>query len=282
MPPELSVCIVNWNTRELLDRCLVSIRETAADLAVEVIVVDNASADGSVAMLRERHADVTVICNEQNVGYAAANNQALGVARAPFALLLNPDIIVQPGAMQQLLRFADEHPRAAAVAPRLVHPDGRLQHSCRTFPTPDVVIYEALGLSRLFPRSKIFGKWRMTWWGYDQARPVEQPMASALLLRRAALQEVGMFDEQFRIFFNDVDLCKRLWEAGWEVWYDPSAVMVHYGGAATSQVRREMIAESHRSFMQFYRKHYRGKVNALGYWAVMVILRLGAMLRRIA
>jgi len=277
--PELSVCVVNWNTRELLDACLSSLAETAAGIVLEVIVVDNASWDGSAGMVRERHPNVILLENDDNVGYAAANNQALTTARASFKLLLNADIVIHPGALQELLQFAREHPRVGAVAPRLVYPDGTLQRSCRSFPTPDVVIYEALGLSRLFPCSRRFGKYRMTWWDYGEARPVDQPMASALLLRQEALDEVGLFDGQFPIFFNDVDLCSRLWETGWEVWYDPQATMTHHEGASTSQVRREMIAESHRSFLRYYRKHYRGRVNLLAYWTAVTILTIGRWIR---
>jgi GT2 family glycosyltransferase len=165
------------------------------------------------------------------------------------------------------------------VAPRLRGPDGKVQLTCRSFPGPDVVHYEALGLSRLFPRSRVFGKYRMSWWGYDDARPVDQPMASALLVRSAALDEIGLFDEQFPMFFNDVDLCRRLWDAGWEVWFTPAAEMTHLGGAATRQVRREMIIESHRSFLAYYRKRVRGRTNAIAYGMAVLLLKVGQWVR---
>jgi GT2 family glycosyltransferase len=142
-----------------------------------------------------------------------------------------------------------------------------------------VVLYEALGLSRLFPRSRRFGKYRMTWWDYDDERPVDQPMASAFLVRRSVLEEIGLMDEQFPIFFNDVDLCKRIWDAGGEVWYTPHASMVHVGGASTGQVRRRMLIESHRSFVRFYRKHYRGKIAWWRYAGAVALLQVGYVLR---
>ncbi|MCD6350583.1 MAG: glycosyltransferase family 2 protein [Armatimonadetes bacterium] len=277
--PEISVCILNWNTREQLRRCLQSLREHAAGLDVEVIVVDNASADASAQMVREEFPEVQLIANDQNVYYAAGNNQALERAQGEFVLLLNPDIVVTPGAIEELKACLLRHPRAGAVAPRLVYPDGRLQASCRTFPTPDVVFYEALGLSRLFPRSRRFGKYRMTWWAYDDERQVDQPMASALMLRRQALEEVGLFDEQFPMFFNDVDLCKRLKDAGWEIWFTPAATMIHEHGAATGQVAVRMALESYRSQLRFYAKHYRGRVNALSYWGALGLLTLGMVWR---
>lgn len=274
-PPELSIAIVSWNTRELLDACLTSIRKAPDAVSREVIVVDNASADGSAEMVRTNHPEVTLIADAENRGYAAANNQAIAAATGELILLLNPDIVVQEGALDTLVGFLRDHEAVAAVAPRLVLPDGTTQASCRSFPTPDVVLYEALGLSRLFPRSRRFGKYRMTWWDYDDERPVPQPMASAFLVRRAALEQVGGMDETFPIFFNDVDLCLRLWDAGWEIWYTPRASMVHVGGASTSQVRRRMIDESHRSFVRFYRKHYAGRIPRRQYFGAVTLLRLG-------
>lgn len=279
MNPDLSVCIVNWNTRDLLDACLSSLRDNAGDLALEVIVVDNASADGSADMVRERHPAVTLVANSENRYYAAGNNQALTLARAPHKLLLNPDIVVPAGALATLLEFLADHPRAGAVAPRLREPDGTVQLSCRTFPGPAAVWSEALGLSRLWPRHPVFGAYRMAWWDYNSVRPVDQPMASALLLRGAALDEVGLFDEQFPMFFNDVDLCRRLWDAGWQVWFTAAAELVHVGGASTRQVRREMILESHRSLTAYYRKHYRARLDPLTYGLTVGLAKLGLWVR---
>jgi GT2 family glycosyltransferase len=277
--PDLGICIVNWNTRDLLDRCLESLREHAGDLSVEVVVVDNASGDGSADMVREKHPWVRLIANEDNRFYAAANNQGLRELSAPLKLLLNPDIEVHAGSLQALVQFLAEHPQAGAVAPRLRGADGKVQFTCRCFPGPDVVAYEALGLSRLFRRNRVFGKYRMSWWDYDDARRVDQPMASALLVRGEALAQIGLFDEQFPMFFNDVDLCRRLWDAGWEVWFTPVAEMTHLGGASTRQVRREMIVESHRSFLAYYRKHLRGKANPVAYALAVALLRVGLAVR---
>jgi len=204
--PELSICIVSWNTSELLDACLRSIAEAPDTVTREVIVVDNASTDDTVEMVQQGHPNVVLIANRENRGYAAGNNQAMAVARGRLILLLNPDIAVHAGALDVLVRLLNERPQAGAVAPRLLLPDGLVQASCRSFPTPDVVLYEALGLSRLFPRNRRFGKYRMTWWDYDDERPVDQPMASALMVRREVLDEVGVMDESFPIFFNDVGL----------------------------------------------------------------------------
>jgi len=277
--PDMSVCIVNWRTCAALRQCLNSLAMHSGGLQLQIIVIDNASGDGSVEMVQKEYPEVELIVNDDNIGYAAANNQALRISRAPYKLLLNPDIVVKPGALPALLHFIQQHPSTGAVAPRLVYPDGRLQYSCRTFPTPDIVFWEMLGLSRLARRSRIFGKYRMTWWDYDRARQVDQPMASALLLNGEALAQVGLFDEDFKIFFNDVDLCYRLKKASWEIWFTPDAEMIHYHGASTSQVRRQMIIESHRSFLRFYCKHYWGKINPVGYTLAVVALRVGCVVR---
>jgi GT2 family glycosyltransferase len=275
----LSICIVNWNTREYLRACLQSIAETTADLHPQVIVVDNASTDGSADMVREAFPGAELIANAENLKYARGNNQALERATGAFRLLLNPDVVILPGAIQALLAALERHPKAGAIAPKLVHPDGSRQLSCRSFPAPAPLLYEAVGLARLFPRSRRFAAYRMGWWEHDDERAVDQPMASALLLRAEALAEVGVFDGAFPIFFNDVDLCRRLWDAGWEVWFTPAASIIHHVGGSTRQVRPEMIAESHRSLLRYYEKHYRGRINPVAYCAVRALVRLGSLVR---
>jgi GT2 family glycosyltransferase len=278
---QLAVCIVNWNTREHLRRCLDSLRLHAADLAPAIVVVDNGSADGSAAMVAAEYPEVQLVANPDNRGYAAGNNQALRAVEAEFKLLLNPDVQVTPGSIQYLVEFLRSHPAAGAVSPRLRYPDGRVQLTCRTFPTPDVVLYDALLLAKLFPQSPTFGKYRMSWWAHDDEREVDQPMASAFLLRDAALQEVGLFDEAFPIFFNDVDLCYRLKQAGWEVWFTARVEMTHFHGASTSQVWGSMLRESHQAFGLFYRKHYRQRLAPVVYWGTLGLLSLGFGVRRL-
>jgi GT2 family glycosyltransferase len=263
---QLDVCIVSWRTRDLLRICLDSV-VGQPDVA-RIIVVDNASADGTIEMLRADFPTIHLIANDRNLGFAAANNQAVRASQSPFVLFLNPDTEVQPGALPALLNvFADE-PRAAAAAAQLLLPDGSIQRSCRSFPEPAPILHEAFGLARLFPRSPTFARYRMTYWNCDTRRQVDQPMASALALRRAALDEVGLFDEDFPLFFNDVDLCYRLYQAAWHVIFQPEARVLHHHGQSTWQVRPAAILESHRSLIRFYRKHYRGRTGRLGYLAV--------------
>ncbi|MFB3881955.1 MAG: glycosyltransferase family 2 protein [Armatimonadota bacterium] len=266
------VCIVSWRTRELLRACLRTV--VGQPEVARVIVVDNASGDGTAEMVRAEFVGVRLIVNEGNRGFSAGNNQAMAEGNAPFVLLLNPDTELMPEALSRLLDEFAQDPRVGAAAPQLVLPDGTVQRSCRSFPEPSAVLYEALGLSRLFPRSEALGRYRMTYWDHASRREVDQPMASALALRRAALDEVGSFDESFPLYFNDADLCYRLRQAGWRIIFQPAAHVLHHHGSSTFQVRARAVIESHRSLIRFYRKHYRGRVSFAGYWAVVLMSAL--------
>ena len=195
----LSVCIVNWNTRDYLRECLTSLYEfppQGADL--EVLVVDNASRDGSVAMVTEEFPQALLVANADNKGYAEGNNQALEQATGDLLLLLNPDVVVYDGSLTRAVEFMAAHPDAGAMGCRLIGGDGETQRSVRGFPDPSPVLWESAGLSRLFPRSKTFGAYRMTYFGYDQEAEVDQPMGSFLLITRAALDKVGLMDPASR------------------------------------------------------------------------------------
>lgn len=269
----LTICIVNWNTRELLAQSLTALREHCGRPDVRAIVVDNASSDGSAEMVRERFPEVTLIANSENRGYAAASNQALRQAEAEFHLLLNPDVIVTPGAVPALLDFLHDHPQAAAVAPQLRYPDGRVQASCRGFPSPWVVLLQMLGWADRFAHSRTVREYRLADWGHDSERQVDQPMASALLLRGRALREVGLFDEDCPIFFNDVDLCYRLQQAGWEVWFTPSAQMIHHAGSAIALLApRERLERWYQGWAHYHRKHFRRRTGFLAFWAARALL----------
>ncbi|MBL8084884.1 MAG: glycosyltransferase family 2 protein, partial [Candidatus Obscuribacter sp.] len=205
----LSVVIVSWNTRDLLRACLVSLKEEIATMPnpadVEVFLVDNASADGSAKMAQEEHPWVHLIANSDNKGFAKANNQAFALAGGRFILLLNPDTEIKPGALSTLLAFFDNHPRAGIVAPQLLNTDGTVQRSCREFPTFVGMLYELIGLSRLFPANSSYGKefrrYKMLDWNHDDERQVDQPEGACLLVKREVLEKVGTLDEGFFMLF---------------------------------------------------------------------------------
>ena len=271
----LSILIVNWNTRDDLRACLASLRATCSDLSHEVIVVDNASDDGSSDMVRAEFPTATLLALDENTGYAAGNNRAYEAAQGEFVWLLNPDTVVLPDAARTLLDFLEAHPRCGAVASLLEDArTGQPQQSCRRFPSPRALWCEATGLARFFPRSRFLNGYRYGEWHHRTTRRVAQPMASSLLLRRSAIEASGgLFDLQFPIFFNDVDLCWRIIHRGWHIWYCADARVRHKGGAGTSQRRRAMIAESHRSLLAFYRQYYRARLSPLVYAATVLLVR---------
>ncbi len=254
----LSVCIVNWNTRDFLRECLAALREypPAAD-ALEIIVVDNASTDGSAQMVAAEFPEVHLIASAANLGYAEGNNLAQAQATGDALLLLNPDVVVHPESLTRAAEFAAAHPGLGAFGCRLVGTDGKTQPSLRSFPDPGPVLWEYLGFSRFFPHSRLFGAYRMTWFDYESAVEADQPMGAFLWISRSAYETVGGMDPQFPIFFNEVDWCWRAKRGhGLSIWYTPNVVVTHYGGGSTRQVKASMVRESHRSLLRFYDKHY--------------------------
>lgn len=257
---DLSILIVNWNTRDLLADCLRSIADcrfkiqdsqsSIVNLQSEIIVVDNASTDGSAAMVRERFPWVKLIENAENVGFARANNQGIEQAMGRCVLLLNPDTVAHPGALEALVAFMDAHSAAGACGARLLNADGSLQHACHPMLTPGREFWRLIFLDRLWPRAA----YPIDRWDTVTPRRVEVIKGACLLLRREALDEVGLLDESYFMYTEEVDLCYRLTQAGWELWYVPAAVVTHYGERSSRQVKEAMYLQLYRSKVQFYRK----------------------------
>ncbi len=254
---QLSVIIVSWNTRELLSRCLSSLKPELAGIESEVFLVDNHSADGSADMVAREHPWVSLIANDENLGFAAANNQALKLSRGQCVLLLNPDTEVGATAISHLLSFLQEHPQAGVVAPQLLNSDGTIQRSCREFPTFLGMSFELLGLSRLFPDREVFRRYKMLDFDHNTQMQVDQPEGACLLLRRQVIDEIGMLDEGYFMLFEEVDWCYRIKKAGWQIWFTPDSQVVHHYGQSIKQVKVRMILSSHRGLYRFWSKHYR-------------------------
>jgi len=251
--PDLSVVIVNWNTRDLLAQCLQSVYDTAGELQIEVIVVDNASADGSVEMVQSRFPQVRLIRNTENVGFTRANNQALAICKGRYALLLNSDAVVLPGSLMTLVRFADAHSKAGIVGARLLNPDGSFQASFTDFPTLWREFLMLSGLGRL-----LHGRWYPSRGPRQSQQTVQADYVegACLLVRREAMDEVGVFDEGYFMYAEEVDWCYRMKQAGWEVWFLAQAPIIHYGGGSSRQRRTRSEAELYRSRIRFFHKHY--------------------------
>lgn len=254
----LSIVIVNWNTRDYLMACLGSVERHAPADPYEIIVVDNASSDGSAAAVVASFPMVRLIALGENTGYARGNNTGIEASTGSCVLLLNPDTEFRDNSLQRALDILAARPEIGVLAAKLVHPDGRVQRSVRGFPTPFGIACEALGLSHLFPQSRLISAYRMPWFDYERASEVDQPMASFLMIRRSVLETVGLMDPAFPIFFNDVDWCFRAKKAGVRILFDPSVSVVHHGGASTRLVSAAMAWESRRSLLAYMRKHYRG------------------------
>lgn len=264
---DLGIVIVNWNTRDLLRDCLRSVQVSQGDFTCRVVVVDNASADGSADMVRAEFPDVTLIASAENEGYSRANNRglrALGFAQgcadedAPrYALALNPDTVLPPAALSDMLVYMDADATIGVAGPKLVLPDGSLDLACRrSFPTPEISFYRMVGLSKLFPRSRRFGRYNLTYLDPDVETEVDSVVGAFMLVRRAAIQRVGLFDETFFMYGEDLDWAFRIKQAGWKVMYNPRVTVTHVKRAASRQSRRAQ-REFYRAMLLFYRKHYR-------------------------
>jgi len=247
----LSIIIVNWNTCDLLAQCLESVYANPPDCEFEVLVVDNASTDGSVQMVRERFPWVRLIENQENVGFARANNRAIQESTGCYALLLNPDTEVQPGALETLVRFMNAHPQAGAAGAQLLNPNGTLQPSCHPAPTLFREFWRLFHLDVLYP----YALYPMKRWSLESHREVDIVQGACMILRREALDQVGLLDEDYFIYSEEVDLCHRLRQRDWKVYWIPQAVVVHYGGQSTQQVATEMFLHLYQSKLLYFRKH---------------------------
>lgn len=256
-PTSVGVVIVTYNSADIIAPCLESIRR-ASTRPVHIVVVDNNSSDGTPDMVAQHASQATLIRNSENLYYATASNQALRSVKGDHILMLNPDTVLPIGGIDALIDILSAHPEAAAVAPMLVYPDGRRQPSLREFPALDTLWYDLLGLSFLFPKSQTFGRWRMGYFDGLTTRHVDQPMASCLLVKRGVLEKVGVFDEAYPMFFNDVDWCRRVKDAGFSIRYTPDVKVGHIGGATVKKYRARMIWMSHSAYFLYLRRLYAG------------------------
>jgi len=254
----LSILIVNWNTRALLADCLRSIYQHPPTGPWEVVVVDNASTDGSADMVRSDFPGVILVASAVNTGYAKGNNLAFAAAKGDFLLTLNPDTAFLDDSLDRVLKVLDDHPNLGCLGVKQIGVDGQVQSSVRGFPTVTGIFGDLSGLG-----AKLGGKWdsyRLSRFDYTVEQLAPQPMGTFLLFRAIALASIGdvhrPFDEEFPIFFNEVDLLYRLKLAGWDCLYTPNASIKHYGGEGTKQRRKSMIWESHRSLVHYFRKHH--------------------------
>jgi N-acetylglucosaminyl-diphospho-decaprenol L-rhamnosyltransferase len=298
---DLGIVIVNYNVRDLLRGCLAAVYDSRADFAFEVCVVDNGSCDGSADMVAAEFPQARFI-RAENRGYAAGNNlglrefgfgdvapgvrdgspHAIHPSYPRYALLLNPDTVLPPSALADMIAFMQECPEAGVVGPRLVREDGSLDRACRrSFPTPEVAAYRLSGLSRLFPRSERFGRYNLTYLSPHVTTEVDSVVGAFMLIRGAALAQVGLLDEQFFMYAEDLDLCYRIKQQGWQVWYNASVTVLHYKGQSSRQRSTFANVKFYETMRLFHDKHFKqqtfflvnwliyGAVGLLGGWAIL-------------
>jgi len=235
---KLSIITVSFNTKPLLKQCMESVYQNLDNIEHEIFIVDNNSQDGSPGMVKESFPDVKLIENKENMGFAKANNQALKQAKGEYLLLLNSDTIVLPGTLNIMMDFMDANPKVGGLGAKLVDQDLNLQTSCRHFPTLFTVFSQLFGLSAMFPKSKIFGRYDMSYWDHGQIRKVDCVPGTSLLVRKKAMQEVGLLDKNYFMYFEDTDWCYRFARAGWKVVFLPDAKVIHLGGASAAKSNR--------------------------------------------
>ncbi len=254
---DLSVVIVNYNVRYFLEQCLQSVYKSGQHLAMEVFVVDNNSVDGSVEMVRTKYPQVRLIANEKNIGFSRANNQAITLATGRFILLLNPDTVLEDDTLPKVLSFMDTHPHAGGLGVKMLDGRGKfLPESKRGLPTPMVAFYKIFGLSALFPRSRVFGKYHLGYLDNDNVHQVDVLSGAFMLLRTETLDTTGYLDESFFMYGEDIDLSYRITKAGYKNYYFPETRIIHYKGESTKKSSINYVFVFYRAMVIFVQKHF--------------------------
>jgi hypothetical protein len=253
---KLSVVIICWNDLRVIRDCLRSIYQCTHATEFEVIVSDNGSVDGSIEFIREHYPQARIVENNQNLGFAKGNNAGIEASRGEFVLILNPDTIIHDGALDRMAEFADRHPEAGAIGCRVLNPDGTYQGSARLFPTIWRYWVSALGLSGLASLSSLFVFEKYPGWDGDTERSIDWQSGCCVMFRGDLLKNLGGFDEQFFYHFEEVDLCRRVWNAGRPILFTPQAVITHLGGQSVNRFPVRFEIEKHRSKYRYFYKHF--------------------------
>jgi GT2 family glycosyltransferase len=275
----LSIVIVNYNVRHFLEQCLLSVEKALKGISAEVFVVDNNSVDGSQVMVQEKFSWVKAINNRENVGFAAANNQAIRQAQGKYVLLLNPDTVVEEDTFAKILDFMELHPEAGALGVQMVNGKGEfLPESKRALPTPWVAFYKIFGLAALFPNSRTFGKYHLSYLDSHQNHEVEVLSGACMLLRKKALDKVGLLDEDFFMYGEDVDLSYRIIKGGYKNYYVAETKIIHYKGESTKKGSLNYVLVFYQAMLIFARKHFSANRVSLFMWLIQFAIYFRAAL----
>lgn len=254
--PTISVIIVSWNARDYLKQCLASLTVETCRYPMEIIVVDNASTDGSPDCVESEYPDVRLIRNADNLGFSKANNIGVSASTGDYLCFVNSDVKVLPDCITRLVEYCKEHPEAGMVGPRIIGGDGLLQRSCRGFPSVWNMFCRALAFDNLFKNNKLFTGYSLSYWPQDTIRDVDILTGCFWLIRRPALEQVGLLDEDFFIYGEDMDWCKRFWNKEWRVVFVPSAEAIHYGGGSSSNAPVRFYIERNKADLHYWKKHH--------------------------
>jgi GT2 family glycosyltransferase len=281
IPPDLSVVIVNYSAAAHVRRCLASLVDGCAGVRYEVIVVDNASPEPGIEAAVGAVPDVRLIRRRRNGGFAAGVNAGLRAARGGAALVVNPDTVVGAGAAATLLRFLREHPESGVIGPRILNEDGSLQLSCRRFPSFSAALFNRNSLlTRLLPGNRYSARYLMSDWDHQGVRDVDWLSGAAMLLNREALARTGLFDERYFFEIEDVDLCRRMHDAGYRVVYLPEATVTHRIGASSRTLPSRVILARHAGMWRYYRTYLRGNLAIDAVTGAVIAARCGLLLTR--
>jgi GT2 family glycosyltransferase len=254
--PNISVVIVSWNAKKYLEQCLESILSCSDASDAEIIVVDNASTDGSPELVKQRFADVKLIRNSSNLGFAKANNIGIGQSHGKYLFLINSDVVVYPNCFSSMANYIEAQPQIGVLGPRIIGFDGKVQRSCMGYPTLWNKFCRAIFLATLFPRLKLFNGYELSHWSHDEVKEVDVINGCFWAIKRQAIEEIGLLDENFFMYAEDIDWCKRFNNAGWKVVYYPKAEAVHFGGASSSNAPIRFYIEMQNANLRFWGKHY--------------------------
>lgn len=276
---DVSIIIVNYNTKELLKQTIQSVMDTTKNIEYEIIVSDNNSKDGSQSMIKESFSKVMLIENKDNLGFPRGNNVAIKKAKGRYILLLNSDTMVLKNCIEQCVNYMDNDKKIGTLGCKLVLKDGTLDHACkRGFPTPEASLFYMLKFNKLFPENKKFGAYTMGYLNDDSINEVGSLTGAFMMVRREAIEKVGLLDEDFFMYGEDIDWCYRIKEAGYKVIYYPKVKTIHYKGQSSKKKRLKTIYEFHRAMILFYNKHYIKKYNFIVTFLVYVGVGLKLML----
>jgi len=270
---DLSIIIVNYNTKDLLETCLKSISQNTHNILYEIVVVDNHSKDSSVQMIEGEFPDARLIKNKSNNGYSKANNQGINISQGRYILLLNSDTEVSNDALNKAVKFMDDNSEIGICGLKLLNADGSIQLSCRSFPTFSTAIFNRYSIiTRLFPDNKFSREYLLSDWDHKSIMDVDWVSGACMLIRREVIDKIGLLEEKFFMYSEDVDLCYRAKENGWRIVYYPLSEVIHYIGKSSEKKPFLSIFERHKSMYLYYKKHYSREILFLDLITLLAIM----------